>query len=275
MILPLWLGDNPTFPDPRTAHHHGLLALGGDLGSERLLAAYRMGIFPWFGPDDPIMWWSPDPRAILFPREFHLARSLLRRLRKNDYVIRLDYAFAEVIQICAAIPRAGENGTWIVPEMIEAYSALHAEGHAHSVELWLRPDESPHSPAADMPLIYDEKGYTLAGGCYGVEVNSVFCAESMFSRVRDASKISLAALICLAIARRAEGHNEIRALDCQFLTAHLASLGAREISRQDYLGLLAQDMQAEQNTISGQDWRRQQALFDDESWPNELARMLH
>jgi leucyl/phenylalanyl-tRNA--protein transferase len=283
MILPLWLDDSLTFPDPQTAHPHGLLALGGDLQSRRILAAYRMGIFPWFGPEDPIMWWSPDPRAVLFPHEFHLAHRLLRRLRKGDFVIRLDSAFTEVIRICANIPRDGENGTWIVPEMIAAYCDIHKEGYAHSVEFWLRPDAAQEQalciPAGRVPLVRDGEGYILAGACYGLEIGSIFCAESMFSLVRDASKVALAALVYLALK------SAMRAIECQFLTAHLASLGARELRRRDYLDLLARGItdtayagqgvfaeNAEEH--NGQAWHKQQALFENQGWPDELAHIL-
>jgi len=278
MILPVWLGDGPAFPDPETAHPRGLLALGGDLGSGRLLAAYRAGIFPWFGPDDPIMWWSPDPRAVLFPREFHLARRLLRRLRAAEFQIRLDSAFSDVIRICAEIPRAGESGTWIVPGMIAAYTDLHKKGHAHSIELWRRPGPEENSPGISqareecpraLPPVRDSGGFALVGACYGVEVYPVFCGESMFSLERDASKIALAALVHLAL------NAGIRAVECQFLTPHLASLGAREISRRGYLDLLASGIA--ENDASGKnkpDWRARQALFDDRKWPERLAQSL-
>lgn len=265
MILPLWLSDSLEFPDPKTALQFGLVALGGDLSCERLLKAYSMGIFPWYGEDDPIMWWSPDPRTVLFPEEFHLSRSLLRRLRKHDYAIRVDSAFAEVIDICARIPRDGENGTWIVPEMMDAYIKLHREGHAHSVEVWLNPNAAENILANELyPLrAADANGSVLIGGCYGVQTGSVFCGESMFSLARDASKIALAALSYL-------GRGSIRAIDCQFLTPHLASLGAKEISRARYLALLS----PASPTDSADCWRGKEALFADPAWPEALARSV-
>jgi len=267
MILPLWLNDSLEFPNPETALQFGLVALGGDLSSERLLKAYSMGIFPWYGDDDPIMWWSPDPRTVLFPNAFHLSRSLLRRLRRHDYVIRVDSAFASVIDICARIPRDGENGTWIVPEMMDAYIKLHHEGHAHSVEVWLNP--GANGAAEDIFVnrsnslrVAGANGSILVGGCYGVQTGSVFCGESMFSLARDASKIALAALSYL-------GRDSIRAIDCQFLTPHLASLGAKEISRARYLALLSPDCPQE----SADCWRAAEALFADPAWPERAARV--
>jgi leucyl/phenylalanyl-tRNA--protein transferase len=249
VLLPLWLDDTHTFPDPETAHYRGLVALGGDLACDRLLEAYRRGIFPWFGPEDPLLWWSPDPRGVLFPRDFHLSRSLLRTLRTGEYAITLDCAFAEVIRTCADIPRAGEAGTWIVPEMITAYTELHKRGYAHSVEVWHRTASSP---------------VTLAGGCYGVDMGSVFCGESMFSRMHDGSKMALAALACLALSRG------IQAIDCQFLTPHLASLGAQEIRRRHYLDII-EDRSTE---VNRRDWHTWQAFFDDPNWPDKFRHSL-
>ncbi|MDR2733810.1 MAG: leucyl/phenylalanyl-tRNA--protein transferase [Spirochaetota bacterium] len=264
MTLPLWLDDSLRFPNPGTAHPQGLLALGGDLSSERLLAAYGMGIFPWYGEDDPIMWWCPDPRAVIFPNEFHLSRRLLRRMRRRDYVIRVDSAFAEVIGMCANIPRAGEDGTWILPEMMDAYIRLHHEGHAHSVEFWLTPDAAEEIPVDKISQLRSAPcagGYYLAGGCYGVYTGSVFCGESMFSLARGASKIALAALSYLA------GRIAARAIDCQFMTPHLASLGAGNISRERYLALLAAP--PDNNTYS--DWGAANTLFADPAWVDEIA----
>ncbi len=190
---------------------NGLLAAGGDLSTPRLLDAYRHGIFPWFSPGDPILWWSPDPRMVLFPDEFRVSHSLRKTLRKGDFEVRTDTAFEQVMRACAA-PRDEEHGTWIVEEMIAAYCELHRKGYAHSVEVWM-----------------DGK---LAGGLYGVAIGRMFYGESMFSWRSDASKVALAHL-----ARQLErwGYGMI---DCQMHTPHLASLGAREIPRAEFVARL-------------------------------------
>ncbi len=187
---------------------NGLLAVGGNLSPVRLLDAYRHGIFPWFGPDDPIMWWSPDPRMVLFPQEFRISRSLRKTLRSGIYEVRTDTAFNEVMQGCAA-PRAGQRGTWIHEDMIAAYNELHRLGYGHSVEVW-------HAGE-------------LVGGVYGVAIGHMFYGESMFSRKRDASKVALAHLAAQAI------HWNLGLIDCQMYTEHLASLGAREIPRTEFI----------------------------------------
>ncbi|HEU5398100.1 MAG TPA: leucyl/phenylalanyl-tRNA--protein transferase [Gammaproteobacteria bacterium] len=206
-----------TFPDPRRALQDpdGLLAVGGDLSPARLLYAYRHGIFPWYHADQPILWWSPDPRAVLFPAELHVSRSLRRRMAKDGYRATLDTAFSEVMQACAG-PRPGqpEGGTWISPAMQAAYVELHRLGHAHSVEIWIE----------------DE----LAGGLYGVAIGRVFFGESMFSRRTDGSKL---ALVHLARQLGAWGYPLI---DCQVHSEHLASLGCVRIPRPDFLALLAE-----------------------------------
>jgi len=201
------------FPSPMSADKDGLLAVGGNLEPETLLAAYSSGIFPWFSEQSPILWWCPDPRMVLFPDQFHVSRRLRRRLAKACYRHSWDESFPEVIQSCASIPRAGENGTWILPEMIQAYERLHAQGFAHSLEVWQQD--------------------RLIGGVYGVLHKGVFFAESMFSRQTDASKMALAHLVDRALV---EGW---KIIDCQFYTAHLDSLGAREISREAFLQILA------------------------------------
>ncbi len=204
------------FPDPERAGADGLLAIGGDLSPETLLAAYTSGIFPWFNEGDPILWWSPDPRMVLFPDEFHASRRLARRMRQGRFRITHNAAFTDVMRGCAA-PRQWESGTWITEEMIQAYVRLFDLGHAQSIEVWMGDD--------------------LAGGSYGVQIGRAFFAESMFSRETDASKVALAHLVQQA---RREGWLFI---DCQFHTAHLASLGAREIPRREYLKLLAEACQ--------------------------------
>ena len=189
----------------------GLLAVGGDLSAQRLVAAYQQGIFPWFNPGQPILWWSPDPRMILFPENLHVSHSLARVIRKRNYEIRLDTAFAEVMKACAE-PRAGREGTWIAPAIIEAYTELHKLGVAHSIETWI-----------------DGK---LAGGLYGVALGRVFYGESMFARTSDASKIAFVYLVRQLQRWRFE------LIDCQMNTAHLARFGAAEISRSEFIRYL-------------------------------------
>jgi leucyl/phenylalanyl-tRNA--protein transferase len=191
---------------------NGLLAVGGDLAPLRILAAYRRGIFPWYSAGGPILWWSPNPRMVLFPAELNISRSLTKTLRNLAYTVRLDTAFADVIRACATIPRDGQPGTWITTEMQSAYNELHHLGYAHSVETWI-----------------DGK---LVGGLYGIALGRVFYGESMFSRARDASKIALAHL-CIYLDRLGFG-----IIDCQMETTHLASLGARPIPRDDFIAAL-------------------------------------
>lgn len=200
-------------PDPARAleEPNGLLAAGGSLSPDWLLAAYRRGIFPWFSDGQPILWWSPDPRAVFDPATFRPSRSLRQSLRHRGYETRMDTAFGAVIRACAA-PREGASGTWITEDMIDAYEALHRLGHAHSVETW-------------------HEG-TLVGGLYGVRVGGLFCGESMFARARDASKVALSRLIDWA---RDEG---IGLVDCQMPTPHLASLGAETLPRDIFLARL-------------------------------------
>jgi len=193
----------------------GLLAAGGDLSPERLVAAYRRGIFPWYSPGQPVLWWSPDPRAVLFPEEFRCTRSLAKTLRNAGFTPSVDRDFAAVIDGCAA-PRAASPGTWITAEMRSAYLELHRLGCAHSIEV--RRDGS------------------LLGGLYGVRLGGVFFGESMFSRARDASKVALAHLV--ALCRR----NALAVIDCQLPSRHLASLGARTIPRSQFQALLREQV---------------------------------
>jgi leucyl/phenylalanyl-tRNA--protein transferase len=204
-----WLTSDLSFPPPELAliEPNGLLALGGDLSCKRLIQAYSKGIFPWFNEDEPILWWSPDPRMVLFPAELKIARSLRKALQKHDYQVSADRSFDQVIAACAA-PRRNQGGTWINPDMIEAYRELHRMGHAHSVETWI-----------------DGK---LSGGLYGVALGRAFFGESMFSRTTDASKIAFVHLV-KQLARWRFG-----IIDCQMKTAHLASFGAREIPRTQF-----------------------------------------
>jgi leucyl/phenylalanyl-tRNA--protein transferase len=194
---------------PQSSQAPGLLAVGGELTPERLTEAYRKGVFPWYSEGQPVLWWSPDPRMVLPVAEFKLSRSLRKTVkrfaRSVDGEVRIDSDFRAVIGACAASPREGQDGTWIVPEMVEAYARWHALGAVHSVEIWM--------------------GGELVGGLYGVNQGRMFFGESMFSRRTDASKIALAALVCFCRARG------ITLIDCQQNTRHLHSLGAREITR--------------------------------------------
>ncbi len=201
------------FPDVSRAlvEPNGLLAVGGKLSPECLMRAYRHGIFPWYSEDQPILWWSPDPRMVLFPHELRVSRSLRKTLRRGQYRITLDEAFPRVIKACAA-QRQDDEGTWITAEMMAAYCQLHHQGVAHSVEAWCDGE--------------------LVGGLYGVAIGKVFFGESMFHRRRDASKV---AFVTLVAQLSAWGYGLI---DCQVATEHLASLGAREISRQRFIQLL-------------------------------------
>jgi leucyl/phenylalanyl-tRNA---protein transferase len=208
------LGDEIRFPAAQQAlrEPNGLLAFGGDLRPERILAAYRRGIFPWYQEGEPILWWSPDPRGVVFPQEVHISRSMRKVLDRADFEIRMDTDFAAVIRGCAAYTDK-RRGTWITPAMYNAYCELHRLGHAHSIEVW-REDK-------------------LVGGLYGLAIGAIFCGESMFSRVENASKIALIKL-CQQLQR-----SGFAVLDCQLGSDHLRSLGAREIARAEYLQLLA------------------------------------
>jgi leucyl/phenylalanyl-tRNA--protein transferase len=212
------LSEEVAFPPPYLGTPEGLLAVGGDLSEERLLLAYRTGIFPWYSEGEPILWWSPDPRLVLYPGEFHLSRSLGRALRKKVFAITMDRAFSEVIGACAGLREERGEGTWIGPDMIEAYCRLHRAGFAHSVEVWAEG--------------------ALVGGLYGVSLGAGFFGESMFSRRDDASKAALAALVAYV---RPLGFHFI---DCQVTTGHLLRMGAREIPRRQYLAELKQALKA-------------------------------
>lgn len=231
-----WLGPPGSeirFPDPGAALSwpNGLLAAGGDLAPARLLAAYRRGIFPWYETGQPVLWWCPDPRAVIFPTELHVSRRLRRFLAQGPFEASFDLAFERVVAGCARADRPG-IGTWITPEMRTAYLELHGLGHAHSVEIW----------AGDM----------LAGGLYGVAVGRAFFAESMFSQVDNASK---AAMVFLAdeLLRR-----DFAVLDCQLPSPHLARMGAREIPRAEFLDLLAECVDREPSGEPGWPCQRRQ-----------------
>jgi leucyl/phenylalanyl-tRNA--protein transferase len=202
------------FPSPAEADRSGLLAIGGDLSNERLLAAYSMGIFPWYEDGQPILWWSPDPRLVLFPEKVNVRRSLSKVIKKELFEIRFDSNFEEVIYQCGAT--RFQDGTWITSQMRRAYTDLHAEGYAHSVEAWSNGE--------------------LVGGLYGVSLGHCFFGESMFSKQNDASKVALVALCRFA------AENGIRFIDCQVTTPHLLSMGAEEMSREDFLQMLHQEL---------------------------------
>lgn len=212
------LTEDFVFPDPEEALDSGLLAVGGDLQPERLLLAYRSGIFPWYD-NKPILWWSPDPRMVLYPKNFRLSKSLRRTLNKNVFDFSFNKAFDEVIRHCAEVRRSyqKEHATWITSEMIEAYSELHKAGHAMSVEVW--------------------KEGKLVGGLYGIDLpeKKIFCGESMFSLVSDASKAALYHL-CEYVMKK-----NYQLIDCQLYSKHLASMGGELISREDFLKYLNRD----------------------------------
>jgi len=209
-----WLESATSFPPLELAlgEPNGLLCAGGDLSPQRILSAYGRGIFPWYAKGEPILWWSPDPRMVLHPSEFRISHSLRKTLRRGQYTVRLDNDFPAVIRACAKSRRRGQHGTWITAEMQSAYCTLHELGFAHSVETWI-----------------DE---TLVGGLYGLAIGRMFYGESMFSYATDASKIAIAHL---AGFLDREGYGLI---DCQMNTPHLASLGAREIPRADFIARL-------------------------------------
>lgn len=198
-----------TFPPPEEADEHGLLAYGGDLSSERLITAYESGVFPWFEHGQPILWWNPPTRMVLYPQEFKLSKSMRQKLNKKHFDFKIDTRFEQVIEHCAKVPRKDQAGTWITNEMMEAYTMLHQLGFAHSFETYLNDQ--------------------LVGGLYGVSLGRAFFGESMFSIVSDASKAAFYHLSQFAVKY------DFAFIDCQLYTSHLASLGAREIERSAYL----------------------------------------
>ncbi len=217
---------DPVFPAPELAEPDGLLAIGGDLSPVRLVTAYSQGIFPWYSDGDPILWWSPAPRLVLFPQDFHLPKRLGRTIAAGTFRVSVDTAFAQVIEACATASGRIRQGTWITPEMREAYLHLHRLGFAHSIECW--------------------SGDRLAGGLYGVSLDRVFFGESMFTRISDASKVALATLVRLALDRG------IAMIDCQMTTDHLLRFGAREIDREAFQALLDEHVD---RCLPQQPWR--------------------
>ena len=204
------LNDNDIlFPDPALAEPDGLLAIGGDLSSNRIVAAYKNGIFPWFSDDDPICWYAPHERCVIFPSKIHVSKSMQKSMRAKEFEVTTNTAFAAVIAACKNTARKDQDGTWITDEMEEAYTKLHAQGIAKSIEVW--------------------QNNELVGGMYGLEINNVFCGESMFSIVSNASK---AALIWLCT------QNNYTLIDCQMRTDHLISMGAEMVSQKMFMNIL-------------------------------------
>ena len=208
------LDDDTPFPPIRDAltEPNGLLAIGGELSGERLLSAYRSGIFPWFSEGEPVLWWSPNPRMVLFPQNFKISKSLAKRLKKNDFEVRFNTHFRQVMEACANTNRPDQNGTWITSDIIDAYCELHQLGYAYSAETWI--------------------DNNLVGGLYGVLINKMFYGESMFHHATDASKIAFTHLVQFLKEK------DVGMIDCQMNTKHLASLGAQEISRNDFISKL-------------------------------------
>ena len=207
------LTDALLFPSPEQASAEGIVAVGGDLQPERVMLAYRKGIFPWFESDDFLLWWSPDPRMVLFPDQLKISKSMRTVLRKKQFEVTFNKAFDQVVEACAKVKRFGQNGTWITPGLMEVYSTLHIQGHAHSVEVW-------------------EEG-SLVGGLYGIDLGTIFCGESMFSKSSNASKVALIFLV------KELKKNKYELIDCQVPTQHLASMGAESISRTKFLSFLS------------------------------------
>ena len=207
------LTDALLFPSPEQASAEGIVAVGGDLQPERVMLAYRKGIFPWFDSDDFLIWWSPDPRMVLFPDQLKISKSMRTVLRKNRFEVTFNKDFDQVVEACAKVKRFGQNGTWITPGLMEVYSTLHTQGHAHSVEVW--EEES------------------LVGGLYGIDLGTVFSGESMFSKSSNASKVALIFLV------KELKKNKYKLIDCQVPTQHLASMGAEPISRTKFLTFLS------------------------------------
>ena len=208
----IFLSERLEFPPLEFANADGLLAIGGDLSPERLLLAYKNGIFPWFNDGSPILWWSPNPRMVLFPEKIHVSKSMRKVMDSSQFTLTKNISFETVVDRCAAIERKEQNGTWIGMEMKSAYQKLHALGHATSYEVW--------------------EGNELVGGLYGVDLGRIFCGESMFSTSSNASKFAF-----IHLAKDLQQKN-YRLIDCQVYNPHLESLGAEEISRKEFIGIL-------------------------------------
>jgi leucyl/phenylalanyl-tRNA--protein transferase len=210
------LNDKLVFPPVEMATPEGIIAIGGDLGTERLLLAYRSGIFPWYNQDEPIVWWSPDPRFVLFPDKLRVTKSMQSVLNNGSFRFTINRAFCKVLQNCKTIPRQGQEGTWITPAIEQAYTELHELGYAHSAEAWMNGE--------------------LVGGLYGIRLGNVFFGESMFSKVSNASKF---AFINYVHQLQKE---KVTLIDCQVYTAHLESLGAKMIERNRFMAFLAENL---------------------------------
>jgi leucyl/phenylalanyl-tRNA--protein transferase len=206
------LGDDHIFPSPRSANEHGVVAYGGDLNPNRIIQAYKQGIFPWFESDDNLLWWSPNPRMILYPEKIKISKSLKSVIKKNTFKVTFNRDFEEVIESCSNIKRLGQKGTWITSGLKESFLYLHEKGLAISVEVW--------------------KDSKIVGGLYGLDLGNVFCGESMFSKSSNASKV---ALVNLSSELK---KNNYKFIDCQIPTEHLKSMGGEEVSRDDFLKLL-------------------------------------
>ena len=206
------LSSEHIFPSALSANNDGIVAIGGDLDPKRILNAYKQGIFPWFESDDYLVWWSPDPRMVLFPEKLRISKSTKKILKDANFKVTFNQSFDEVVDCCAKVKRFGQNGTWITEGLKKAYNLLHKEGHAFSVEVW--------------------KDFELVGGLYGIDLGDVFCGESMFSKENNASKIGFIHLI------KELTKNGYKLIDCQVPSAHLKSLGAEEISREQFLNFL-------------------------------------
>ena len=206
------LSSEHIFPSASTANNDGVVAIGGDLNPKRILQAYKQGIFPWFESDDYLVWWSPDPRMVLFPEKLKISKSTKKILKDDCFKVTFNQSFDEVVDCCAKVKRFGQNGTWITDGLKKAYNLLHKEGHAFSVEVW--------------------KDFELVGGLYGIDLGDIFCGESMFSKENNASKIGFIHLI------KELSKNGYKLIDCQVPSAHLKSLGAEEISREQFLNYL-------------------------------------
>ena len=206
------LNSEHIFPSAYSANNDGIVAIGGDLDPKRILQAYKQGIFPWFESDDYLVWWSPDPRMVLFPANLKISKSTKKILKDGSFNVTFNQSFDQVVECCASVKRFGQNGTWITDGLKKAYNLLHKEGHAFSVEVW--------------------KDFELVGGLYGIDLGDVFCGESMFSKENNASKIGFIHLI------KELTKNGYKLIDCQVPSAHLKSLGAEEISREQFLNFL-------------------------------------
>ena len=206
------LGSEHTFPSAETASLEGVVAIGGDLDPNRILNAYKKGIFPWFENDNNLVWWSPDPRMVLFPKKIKISKSTKKIINQDYFKVTYNQSFNEVVECCSKVKRFGQNGTWITEGLKKAYNQLHEMGYAYSVEVW--------------------KDYELVGGLYGIDLGDIFCGESMFTKANNASKVGFIHLV------KELTKNNYKLIDCQVPSAHLKSLGAEEISRREFLSFL-------------------------------------